>query len=258
MERIDDRYLKNGFTIQKTDNLNELEVETDGRADTSRPDAVQSATMVAYFQHLEEQLIHHIREADAVLGCVAWLTSTPILDALAKKTVSIVVQKEDFLRPDVDAKDATWRQYLRSKYDALHSVEMRCHLPGMAGDLSVCGDPTADPVRCVGNHNSDKRAAPRSHHKFVVFGKMKRIVNHVPASSRPGYSYESAEITPYGVWTGSFNFTKNAGRSFENAIYTEDPVIVKAYIDEYSHIFALSEQLDWESDWCAPEWRVGT
>jgi hypothetical protein len=37
-----------------------------------------------------------------VIGCIAWLTNTKIIQALRKvdQGVQIIVQKEDFLRPD--------------------------------------------------------------------------------------------------------------------------------------------------------------
>jgi len=31
-----------------------------------------------------------------------------------------------------------------------------------------------------------------------------------------------------------------------------------AYYREWAHVLALSEPLDWTSEWCAPEWRIGT
>lgn len=40
-------------------------------------------------------------------------------------------------------------------------------------------------------------------------------------------------IVPYAVWTGSFNFTKNACASFENAVVLREPAIVKAFFEEY-------------------------
>ena len=65
-------------------------------------------------------------------------------------------------------------------------------------------------------------------------------------------------VVPYKVWTGSFNFTNNAERSFENAVVLEEPSIVQAYFKEFQQIAALSEPLDWESEWVEPEWRIGT
>ena len=84
------------------------------------------------------------------------------------------------------------------------------------------------------------------HNKFMVFAKilMDEHGNHL--------------YHPYAVWTGSFNFTKNAGMSLENAVYITVPNIVKAYLKEFEQIAALSEPLDWDSEWMSPEWWIGS
>lgn len=202
------------------------------------------------FKDLEPHLIEYIRHSDVVVGCVAWLTSEPILRALAEiNSVSIIVQKEDFLRPDIMSFGRVlWAQRLRMFYDQLPSLLCRYDLGGVLSGMNVAGDMSIEPIRCVGNYNAEKHPAfPRSHHKFIVFC---RIVE----SPAEGFWI----VTPTHVWTGSYNFTKNAGMSFENAIVLRDPEIVKAYYHEYLQIAALSEPLDWESEWCAPEWRIGT
>jgi phosphatidylserine/phosphatidylglycerophosphate/cardiolipin synthase-like enzyme len=65
-------------------------------------------------------------------------------------------------------------------------------------------------------------------------------------------------IKPYAVWTGSFNFTKTAPLSFENAVVIQDAKIVEAYFKEYAQIAALSEPLDWTVVWIAPQWSFQT
>lgn len=65
-------------------------------------------------------------------------------------------------------------------------------------------------------------------------------------------------FVPEAVWTGSFNFSVNAGRSLENAVFIEDTAIAQAYANEFSQVAALSEPLNWEDPWCSPEWRCGT
>lgn len=52
--------------------------------------------------------------------------------------------------------------------------------------------------------------------------------------------------------------TWNATASLENAVVITAPQIVNAYLDEWRQILAISEPLDWESQWCAPQWRIGT
>lgn len=206
-------------------------------------------TVRAIFRDLEAVLIAEIERADYVYGCVAWLTSEPILRALAQKQgVQIVVQKEDFLRPDLEAR-SSWARSLRAMYDALKNPIDRYGVSGRTHFMSSCRDPSIDAVRCVGNHNLSKQPAfPRAHHKFVLFGNLVK---------EEGDDYQPY-VRPYAVWTGSFNFTKNAGRSFENAVILTDPFIVAAYEHEWSQILALSEPLDWETVWAAPEWRIGT
>lgn len=120
--------------------------------------------------------------------------------------------------------------------------------------MSSSSDPTIEPIRCVGNYNSEKAPAfPRAHHKFVVFCKS---VPPKPGSQVSPDDFKHYE--PYEVWTGSFNFTKNAVSSFENAIVSTDMNLVRAFFQEAAQIQALSEPLNWRASWSAPEWRIGT
>lgn len=92
-------------------------------------------------------------------------------------------------------------------------------------------------------------AFPRMHNKFVIFCEV--------IEGKEDYQWYPI-VKPYAVWTGSFNVTKNATASFENALYITEPTIVNAYYQEWAQITALSESLNWFSDWCEPEWRIGT
>jgi phosphatidylserine/phosphatidylglycerophosphate/cardiolipin synthase-like enzyme len=69
---------------------------------------------------------------------------------------------------------------------------------------------------------------------------------------------DSDDVFPVAVWTGSFNPSENAERSFENAVELHDRRIAQAYYKEWSQLLALSEPLDWETTWSAPEWRIGS
>jgi phosphatidylserine/phosphatidylglycerophosphate/cardiolipin synthase-like enzyme len=238
-----------------TKNLNNLLIENaDGAAEplVDYFAISEDAQTKALFKNLEAELIRRIEQADVVIGCVAWLTNEAILRALSEKVgVSIIVQKEDFLRPDLGSKSG-WNRRLRRLYDDVPSTLSR-YDKGLQGTalhmMSFANDPTIQSIRCVGNHNSAKDAAfPRAHHKFVVF--CKTLAGDIHEGD---YDYQ-----PYEVWTGSYNFTKNAGSSFENAIVSKDKNIVEAFRKEFGQIAALSEPLDWNSTWTAPEWRIGT
>ena len=243
--------------LQSAFNLNGLKiVNADGPDEPLLDPSIMSGKVTAYFRDIEQNFMRHCHEADAVVGCVAWLTNVSMLRMLAsKEAVSIVVQKEDFLRPDVNDWTSTptnWKVSLRIKYNRLKPFS-KINTPGVE-HLSFASTDGMDAIRCCGNHNKNKKQTfPRMHNQFVVFcqeDKKKRVIN-------PPYP-DVVYYEPYAVWTGSFNFSENAARSFENVVVIEDKTIAGAYYEEWAQIMALSEPLDWHSEWCEPEWRIGT
>lgn len=201
---------------------------------------IKTDEVEVFFRDIKGSLCELIKKSKIVVGCVAWLTDTDILNALAKTKASIIVQKEDFLRPD-SAGDG--KEHLRNMYAKIDShCERFLFENTILPKMTYCGDPCLGGIRCVGNHNSDKNPAhPRMHNKFIIFCKFGRN-----------------KIEPQSVWTGSFNFTNNAGSSFENAVLIKNKKIAMAYLKEFGQIAALSEPLDWQSKWMAPEWRIGS
>jgi hypothetical protein len=201
------------------------------------------------FRRHRDRLLTLIAEYPYVLGCVAWLTDMRVLDALAaRKGVSILVQKEDFLRPDLDGA-ADFAVTLRRAYEGLPRI-CRYESPGIASDLSVGSGVEMEPVRCIGNYNADKHPAwPRMHNKFLVFCSYKES---------PDPDVYGGEQRPEVVWTGSYNNTFNAQKSFENAVILRDPDIACAYANEWAQLLALSEPLNWQDRWATPEYRIGS
>lgn len=207
----------------------------------------------AIFRDIEYDLIEIINQYKhgAIFGCVAWLTSEPILRVLSQcNYVQIIVQKEDFLRPDYGV-GSGWKNKLRSLYNNIRFRAGRFELNKPISDLSICGDPHVGAIRCVGNYNYDKKSAfPRSHHKFMVFCK---VGEDIPNRT---FTY-----TPTALWTGSYNMTQNAKRSLENVLFIENKSgskLFDAYLKEHHNIYCMSEPLDWATRWSAPEFRIGT
>lgn len=246
-------------------NLNDVKLSTDGTFDDNQKDfSVEIEQVKVYFKNIKNNLVREILKADAVVGCVAWLTQPDILNALAKVGgVSIVVQKEDFLRPDDTwLTNNNWKNNLHKAYSVI-PVLPRMYLKGIGSSLSYLSDPTSKAIRCCGNSNSSGGTKdlhrPNMHHKFIVF--LKDVRNCKPYQ-REGWDNEalddSIDVVPYAVWTGSFNFSENALRSFENAVVIHNDKIAEAYYNEFQQILALSEPLNWEQEWVQPEWRVGS
>ena len=235
---------------QKTESLHDLVIPTDCNEGHRLKDYSTSSNRVTvHFREHTKRCVEFIEKYDVIVGSVAWLTSIPILRALAKKGfcgVQIVLQKEDFLRPD-----GTRMKDVRAAYSSIRGGG-RAEFGGVLGDMSVYGDVSIGPLRCVGNHNADKNPAfPRAHHKFLVGCYTRRDTATT--------TWELGErFQPHAVWTGSFNLTANAERSFENVVVIEDEAIAQAYYNEWNQLAALSEPLDWDSEWCHPEWRIGT
>lgn len=250
-------------------NLNDLEINLDGNCTTEQDDnSFKKGNIEVFFKDLDKALVIKIKEADAVLGCTAWLTHPDILEALAalEYGASIIVQKEDFLRPDVGS---YYEQRLREQYHKIRPIAPTASATWsnnwegirwvetntIASELCVAGWPDEKTaIRCVGNHNKDKYPAnPRMHNKFMVFGKVEQNEKWLWRDD-----VAKSVFFPYAVWTGSFNPTINGGRSLENAIYIYDDMIAKRYLKEWGQILALSEPLDWESEWACPTLRIGT
>lgn len=230
-------------------NLNRLKIPNADGPDVPIADysVSDSCEVEVCFRNLEDRLIQEIQKYDYIAGCVAWFTSYPVLTALGDKETSIVIQKEDFLRPD---SSRNHNLKLRRAYSRLKCNLLRYSLPGVGSQLSVASDPSMAPVRCVGNHNRTRQPAwPRMHNKFLVF---------CDVESGDDDTSGNEVLVPRAVWTGSFNVTDNANNSFENAVIISSEAVADAYLKEFAQIYALSEELDWESDWVAPQYRLGT
>jgi hypothetical protein len=245
---------------QRVKDLNTLTIRTDTSENRLLEDHAASSTDCttrAIFKNLEQELLSYINDSEVVLGCVAWFTLPSIINALAKKDVSFIVQKEDFLRPDYNLNNFSWAVKLRSLYNQLSGIcRMELGDPASGLNYGSSGADNMDPVRCVGNYNEEKNPAfPRMHHKFLLFCR-----KLPPEENRedPEYSGEFSRIKSYAVWTGSFNITKNATYGFDNAIISTDTQITKAFFNEFCQILALSEPLDWTHKWVAPEFRIGS
>ena len=161
--------------------------EEDEKWCTQEDNGVLTPSVEVHFKHLIPTLCEKIRSADAVVGCVAWLTNQQVLTALShlKYGTSIIVQKEDFLRPDTD----TNTRDLYSKYAAIPPFNWQGAFGVRTGTKVEMINTTSDghddfAVRCCGNHNSTRNPSfPRMHNKFLVFGKLLRVCLKIATST---------------------------------------------------------------------------
>ncbi len=243
--------------MAKLTNLNQATIpNADGPDQALKDFSVKDNNIEVYFRNIKDKLLEKINEADIIVGCVAWLTDSTVLEALSAKTgVSIIVQKEDFLRPDSEKQT---KQHLRKLYrniPGLPDGRYTQFSPSVTiTDMSMCTSPELDAIRCCGMHNRNRSVAwPRAHHKFLVFCKQVPMPDSEEMSPSEQYF-----VRPYAAWTGSYNITNNSINSLENAIYLIHSKIAEAYLQEWGQVAGLSEPLDWTDDWVEPEYRIGT
>ncbi|GAB2732167.1 phospholipase D-like domain-containing protein [Nocardioides pakistanensis] len=201
-------------------------------APRQRPTSTPKGIATAHFGELRQPLLRFINGSDIIVGCVAWVTERTILEALAKRPVCLVVQKENWWK-----KADVRGQALARRYAALRGGLPAVMLPEPLSDL---GDLNLAPISCVG-YGAGAHHQPLMHHKFVV-----------------RCSVIDGVLVPLAVWTGSFNFSGNANDSFENAVEIHDPSIAEAYLAEFALVASVAEPMNWRLARPTPKGAVAT
>lgn len=196
-----------------------------------------SSYFECHFRDIEDHLLQAIYDwNDIIVGCIYTLTSDRVVDALVRNCpgVSIVIQKTDWLM----RADSWFRPTLEFLADhGLPREIMPWPLDRMDGEPYVDDRPYVEGIRCLGY--SAGIYTPKMHNKFLVFCHL-----------------EDGALVGKKVWTGSFNLTATAGKSFENAILIDDEDIATAYLNEYAQICTLSEPVVWKTSHPNPTWRL--
>lgn len=228
------------------DTVTELEPEgqTLGERDYSLPPKMANIELV--LRNHEARLVELIRDYQAAIGCVAWVTSMPIVGALASlDAAALIVQKEDNLRPSPLGRPRLYHPYRQLKPFALD--ELRSFRFAMMEEVSV---------RCVGVAAKGS-TRPNMHHKFLVLGSLATLPTTVVNSYTGDRRVEQRRMfCPDAVWLGSFNFTWNASRSLESAVIVRDQEFARRLRDEFCAVLEISEPLDWNSQHIKPEFWV--
>lgn len=197
------------------------------------------ADITIHFRNIKQALIEFIDQSDILLGAVAWVTEKEVLEALIKKQSQLVIQKEDFLRPDLkqtlSEKERNLLQFLYGQFKFSYST---LHFSNDIFTLSKDDIYELEPIRAFGYLTQKLRyCTPKMHNKFLI-----------SASFDP----QTKKVIPHKVWTGSANFTAMSMYSLENAITINHSAIAKHYMREYESIYALSDKLDWKTIWTSP------
>jgi len=189
--------------------------------------SMKSETEV-HFRNLEDVLLREIEQADIVLGCVAWITSAPILEELARKTTCLIL---DHKVPSMPAhrKESYAALQFQDKtpiYEMLRNghgySEYFCYSTEKGHPISdtMYGDWNFE----AGLYRVDGGKFRYMHHKFLILIENQGICSCGKRLYKPS------------VWTGSFNLTKNAKTGLENAIILRDPTLCASYLCEFLEV----------------------
>jgi hypothetical protein len=196
-----------------------------------------------YFKNIENIICEKIKKHKYIVGCVAWLTNKKILKELSNKDkeVLIIVQDEDFLRPDTYF-DGNKEKFKKTILEYYNKIKKDGTIT--LGDLGISYAYSPDcGIRRCGFINKNKLPAfPRMHNKFIVLGNDERVRDDDGNFMFLGRNYTE-------VITGSFNYTENSTNSLENIICVKDKKIVHSYYAQFGEIALISVELDWKGDW---------
>ncbi len=246
-------------------NLNQIDPVDDGftRLDNNNIES-QVSSVSAYFRDIKTELISNIEKADAVFGCIAWLSNSEIISALqSRKNFSIVVsEKSCNTSLKTLSKHKNWIKLSSLANDQNHFYTLiNQTVPGVN---KVSAEDTILPIRRlipnqIGGHKESEKPLdyqPLMHNKFLVFAKIVFAKDELQNFSNAYYAgqlgadsmaeteymqcWGSAIIKPYAVWTGSYNFSSSAESHLENAVLIHNAEVAHKYFCEFSQIYLLS------------------
>ena len=182
-----------------------------------------------HFRNLEEVLLREVRQADILLGCVAWITSQPILEEIAKKPACLIVDRK---LPRMNQKlQGLYKKVQVHPKDPIYEMLKSGH--GWADYFcysSKSGRPIPHTIYGDWNFEAglyfvDGGSWRYMHHKFLLMLKYNGICSCGKSLYKPT------------VWTGSYNFTKNAKTGLENATIIRDPTVCASFLCEFLEVF---------------------
>ena len=211
---------------------------------------------------LISNLVSVIREYGknrTVLGCVAWLSSPDVLEALNTcRRVLLIVNREDY---NCWGGGKMLEKYQKlPKFDEPLSVAFG-HLESVLATLEngrSSGRSQYSSVRAFGNPSTHAGAtgAARSqgleHCKYLIFfdsqchkrcpdsaGNNQNSIGYPSALKERACDYVYKDV-PCAVWTGSMNFTKASETHHENAVFIKSRNTAMAYLHDFSESFMAS------------------
>lgn len=182
--------------------------------------------------NIKEYLIAFIRDADVIVGTVAWINHREILEELYKKEkVSIIVQKDDFvgnyrLGDQISEFNKSFPSCFYRDDEILSSTLIPKYMENVPRRI--------EPFRCLGEVNTE--IVPLQHRKVLVSLKKREDVYDLRTS-----------------WAGSLNVTHNGVVSYNEARLSVDRNFRASQFKAWWLMLLQSEPLDSKIKFMYPE-----
>lgn len=194
----------------------------------SRPCRV-TAEVECHFRDLKQVLLNELSQYEIAIGCVAWISDHDILQGLTEKdSVIILDSKIHKMGKKLESLYGQLRGNKQAVYDLLlNGLNSENYLHNTHPDKTIHLGSFADTWNFEGGLYAVDGFYRFMHHKFLIMARDTGFI--CPRCYRGIYQTV--------VWTGSFNFTKNANNGLENAVIIRDPYISASYLYEFMEIY---------------------
>lgn len=172
------------------------------------------------------------------IGCVPWLTSPEVVDALlALDGCCICVDKSQVDHPEAQRLaegPGVWQRLLG--LDEYGLLSERGEAPWIAPGAPLPGDRVLEAVRSVGWRKQGDQWRPMLHAKLCVVAASWTWEND-------GGGYDD-HLTALRTWVGSANWTVASAKNIEIGAWSDDEALGKAAIDFLKDLILFSEPPD--------------
>jgi hypothetical protein len=182
-----------------------------------------------------------------VLGCVPWLTSQDVVDALVGTTNHVCVVVDKSARGD--QLDRLHREGVGVRQDLLGDLEFwgppEGGRPPIIHPSHIPGHRALEPVRVVGWRRQGNEQVPLLHAKLAV--------------CCAAYTWEGEmggwddHLLPMSVWMGSANWTTHSRRHLEFGAWSTDPPLAEAALEFITDVIKASEPLPSQAERPSPQ-----
>ncbi len=182
------------------------------------------------FSDLRGELLRWMAHFDVIVGCVAWVTHTDVIDAInGKKLAQVVIQKESW-RHERHQHGRAYKEDSGLTHQFPEVAFLQKH--EKVGRFRVFGE--------VEDKGLGAQGRSIMHHKFLVGCEL-------PSGT--------LNIVPESVWMGSFNFTGASNYNRDSAVILGREEAVP-FFWEWHKLLLLSEPFDTKHKHMQPQWNV--